>query len=102
MKSIRSWGGRGIGAGRVAFGCAARYFALVEGSTVFTSTHVKTDHILFIAPGRFPMEPVHPTDSRTAGRFPIRVELDDLEEEDFKRILTEPQNSLFCASTPLF
>lgn len=68
---------------------------LVEGSTVFTKYGmVRTDHILFIAAGAF--HGTSPSDliPELQGRFPIRVELDDLEEEDFKRILTEPQNSL--------
>lgn len=68
---------------------------LVEGSTVFTKYGmVKTDHILFIAAGAF--HGTSPSDliPELQGRFPIRVELDDLDEEDFKRILIEPQNSL--------
>ncbi|MBN2328801.1 MAG: ATP-dependent protease ATPase subunit HslU [Candidatus Omnitrophica bacterium] len=68
---------------------------LVEGSTVFTKYGmIKTDHILFIAAGAF--HGTSPSDliPELQGRFPIRVELDDLDEEDFKRILTEPQNSL--------
>ncbi len=68
---------------------------MVEGSTVFTKYGmVKTDHILFIAAGAF--HGTSPSDliPELQGRFPIRVELDDLDEDDFKRILTEPQNSL--------
>ena len=69
--------------------------SLVEGSTVFTKYGmVKTDHVLFIAAGAF--HGTSPSDliPELQGRFPIRVELDDLDEEDFKKILTEPQNSL--------
>ncbi|MDB5328399.1 MAG: hslU, partial [Phycisphaerales bacterium] len=68
---------------------------IVEGSTV-TTKHgpVKTDHILFIAAGAF--HTAKPSDlmPELQGRFPIRVELKDLEQKDFVRILTEPQNSL--------
>jgi len=55
---------------------------------------VRTDHILFIAAGAF--HGVKPSDliPELQGRFPIRVELDDLGEEEFVRILTEPQNAL--------
>ncbi len=68
---------------------------LVEGSTVFTKYGmVRTDHVLFIAAGAF--HGTSPSDliPELQGRFPIRVELDDLDEDDFKRILTEPKNSL--------
>jgi len=68
---------------------------LIEGSTVFTKYGmIKTDHILFIAAGAF--HGTSPSDliPELQGRFPIRVELDDLDEEDFQRILTEPKNSL--------
>jgi len=68
---------------------------IVEGSTVTTKYGmVKTDHILFIAAGAFNVS--RPSDllPELQGRFPIRVELDSLTEEDFVRILTEPQNAL--------
>ncbi len=68
---------------------------LVEGSTVFTKYGmIQTDHILFIAAGAF--HGTSPSDliPELQGRFPIRVELDDLDEEDFQRILKEPKNSL--------
>ncbi len=68
---------------------------IVEGSTV-TTKHgpVKTDHILFIAAGAF--HTAKPSDlmPELQGRFPIRVELQDLEKQDFVRILTEPENAL--------
>jgi len=68
---------------------------IVEGSTV-TTKHgpVRTDHILFIAAGAF--HNANPSDlmPELQGRFPIRVELKDLEQEDFVRILTEPNNAL--------
>jgi ATP-dependent HslUV protease ATP-binding subunit HslU len=55
---------------------------------------ISTDHILFIASGAF--ADTKPSDliAELQGRFPIRVELDDLSKEDFVRILTEPNNSL--------
>ena len=68
---------------------------IVEGSTVPTKYGiVKTDHMLFIAAGAF--HATKPSDliPELQGRFPIRVELDTLTEQDFVRILTEPQNSL--------
>ncbi|MCK5192564.1 MAG: ATP-dependent protease ATPase subunit HslU, partial [Desulfobulbaceae bacterium] len=68
---------------------------IVEGATVTTKYGmVKTDHILFIASGAF--HQVKPSDlvPELQGRFPIRVELDALGQEEFYRILTEPQNAL--------
>ncbi|MDR2104272.1 MAG: ATP-dependent protease ATPase subunit HslU [Deferribacteraceae bacterium] len=68
---------------------------IVEGSTVITKYGmVKTDHILFIAAGAF--SAAKPSDllPELQGRFPIRVELDNLKKDDFIRILQEPKNSL--------
>jgi len=68
---------------------------IVEGSTVQTKHGpVRTDHILFIAAGAF--HAAKPSDliPELQGRFPIRVELSSLTQEDFVRILTEPRNSL--------
>ena len=68
---------------------------IVEGSTVSTKHGaIKTDHILFIAAGAF--HTAKPSDliPELQGRFPIRVELDSLSENDFYRILTEPKNAL--------
>ena len=68
---------------------------IVEGSTVSTKYgSVKTDHILFIAAGAFHVSKVSDLIPELQGRFPIRVELDSLEQGDFVRILTEPQNAL--------
>ena len=68
---------------------------LVEGSTVSTKHGmVKTDHILFIASGAFQMAKPSDLIPELQGRLPIRVELQALEVEDFKRILTEPNASL--------
>ena len=55
---------------------------------------VKTDHILFIAAGAFHMAKPSDLIPELQGRFPIRVELTSLTQDDFKRILTEPQNAL--------
>jgi ATP-dependent HslUV protease ATP-binding subunit HslU len=68
---------------------------IVEGSTVNTKYGmVKTDHILFIASGAFHMAKPSDLIPEFQGRFPIRVELSSLTQEDFVRILTEPKNAL--------
>ncbi len=68
---------------------------IVEGSTVVTKYGpVKTDYILFIAAGAFHMTKPSDLIPELQGRFPIRVELKSLTEEDFQRILVEPNNAL--------
>ncbi len=68
---------------------------IVEGSTVQTKYGpVKTDHILFIAAGAFHMAKPSDLLPELQGRFPIRVELDSLDRDDFIRILQEPENAL--------
>ncbi len=68
---------------------------IVEGSTVATKYgNVKTDFILFIASGAFHVSNIEDMIPELQGRFPIRVELDNLTKGDFKRILTEPKNSV--------
>jgi len=68
---------------------------IVEGSTVNTKYGpVKTDHILFIAAGAFHVAKPSDLIPELQGRFPIRVELESLGEEEFVRILTEPKNAL--------
>lgn len=68
---------------------------IVEGSTVATKYgNVKTDFILFIASGAFHVSNIEDMIPELQGRFPIRVELDSLTKEDFKRILSEPKNSV--------
>ena len=68
---------------------------IVEGSTVQTKHGaVRTDHILFIAAGAFHVAKPSDLIPELQGRFPIRVELSSLTQEDFVRILTEPDNSL--------
>ena len=68
---------------------------IVEGTTVNTRYGmVRTDHILFIAAGAFHVSKPSDLIPELQGRFPIRVELQPLTVGDFKRILTEPKNSL--------
>jgi ATP-dependent HslUV protease ATP-binding subunit HslU len=68
---------------------------IVEGSTVQTRYgYVRTDHILFIAAGAFHIAKPSDLIPELQGRFPIRVELSSLSEEDFVRIMTEPENAL--------
>lgn len=68
---------------------------IVEGSTVTTKYGmVKTDHILFIAAGAFNVSKPSDLLPELQGRFPIRVELSSLSQEDFVRILIEPKNAL--------
>ncbi len=75
---------------------------IIEGSTVMTKYGlVRTQHILFIAAGAFHMTKPSDLIPEIQGRFPIRVELNSLTEEDFKRILTEPENALIKQYTAL-
>ena len=68
---------------------------LIEGTTVSTKHGaVKTDHILFIASGAFHLSKPSDLLPELQGRLPIRVELKALEQDDFRRILTEPEASL--------
>jgi ATP-dependent HslUV protease ATP-binding subunit HslU len=68
---------------------------IVEGTTVSTKYGpVRTDHILFIAAGAFHVSKPSDLIPELQGRFPIRVELDPLTEEDLVRILTEPRSAL--------
>ncbi|MCW5202559.1 ATP-dependent protease ATPase subunit HslU [Desulfobulbus sp. US4] len=75
---------------------------IVEGSTVTTKYGpVRTDHILFIASGAFYANKPSDLAPELQGRFPIRVNLNALGEEDFFRILTEPENALIKQYTAL-
>ena len=68
---------------------------IVEGTSVQTKHgYIKTDHILFIAAGAFHRNQPSELMPELQGRFPIRVELNDLTKDDFVRILTEPASSL--------
>ena len=86
-------GGRGPDISRE--GVQRDMLPIVEGTTVTTKYGmVKTDHILFIAAGAFHVSKPSDLIPELQGRLPIRVELDDLGQEDFVRILTEPEASL--------
>ena len=76
---------------------------IVEGSTVNTKHGViKTDHVLFIAAGAFHISKPSDLIPELQGRFPIRVELNNLTREDFVRILKEPKNALTKQYQALF
>ena len=92
-KVVASEGGKGADVSRQ--GVQRDLLPIVEGTTVQTRYgYVRTDHILFVAAGAF--HKVSPSDlmPELQGRFPIRVELQDLTKADFIRILTEPRASL--------
>ncbi len=75
---------------------------IVEGTTVNSRYGmIRTDHILFIAAGAFHVTKPSDLIPELQGRFPIRVELSSLNEEDFVRILTEPKNALLKQYTAL-
>ena len=75
---------------------------LIEGTTVPTKHGtVKTDHILFVASGAFHLAKPADLLPELQGRLPIRVELKALNEEDFRRILTEPETNLIRQYTAL-
>lgn len=99
-KVVATEGGKGNDVSRQ--GVQRDLLPIVEGTTIQTRYgSVKTDHILFVAAGAF--HKVSPSDlmPELQGRFPIRVELDDLTKEDFVRILTEPKGSLTKQYTAL-
>ena len=85
----------GAGAGVSRQGVQRDLLPIVEGSTV-TTKHgmVKTDHILFVASGAFHASKPSDLIPELQGRFPIRVELNNLDEDDFYEILTKPKNAL--------
>jgi len=75
---------------------------VVEGTSVVTKYGmIKTDHILFIASGAFHVAKPSDLIPELQGRFPIRVELNSLNTDDFIRILTEPENALMKQYTAL-
>jgi ATP-dependent HslUV protease ATP-binding subunit HslU len=92
-KVVASEGGRGADVSRQ--GVQRDLLPIVEGTTVQTKYgYVKTDHVLFIAAGAFHRAKPSELMPELQGRFPIRVELKDLTQQDFVRILTEPKNAL--------
>jgi ATP-dependent HslUV protease ATP-binding subunit HslU len=93
-------GGRGPDISRE--GVQRDLLPIVEGTNVSTKYGtVKTDHILFIAAGAFHVSKPSDLIPELQGRFPIRVELDALTEQDFVRILTEPETALTKQYTAL-
>jgi ATP-dependent HslUV protease ATP-binding subunit HslU len=75
---------------------------IVEGATVKTKYgRIKTDHILFMAAGAFHVSKPSDLIPEMQGRFPIRVELKSLTEEDLRKILTEPRQALIRQYTAL-
>ena len=90
------------GAGVSREGVQRDLLPLIEGTTVATKYGpVKSDHILFIASGAFHMAKPSDLLPELQGRLPIRVELNALSRDDFKRILTEPEASLIKQYTAL-
>ena len=86
---------RGVGGDVSREGVQRDLLPLIEGTTVSTKYGtIKTDHILFIASGAFQLAKPSDLLPELQGRLPIRVELDALNSNDFKRILKEPDNSL--------
>ena len=99
-KVVASEGGRGADVSRQ--GVQRDLLPIVEGTTVQTRYgYVRTDHILFVGAGAF--HTTQPSDlmPELQGRFPIRVELNDLTKDDFIRILSEPRNSITKQYTAL-
>jgi ATP-dependent HslUV protease ATP-binding subunit HslU len=93
--SQRNQGGGGAGQGVSRQGVQRDLLPIVEGSNVQTKHGmVKTDHILFVASGAFHVSKPSDLIPELQGRFPIRVELNNLDEDDFYRILQEPRNAL--------
>lgn len=75
---------------------------VIEGSSIMTKYGMtKTDHILFVASGAFHVSKPSDLIPELQGRFPIRVELDNLTAKDFVKILTEPENALVKQYTAL-
>jgi len=93
---------RGMGPDVSREGVQRDILPIIEGTSVNTKYGVvKTDHILFIAAGAFHVSKPSDLIPELQGRFPIRVELQPLTKEDFKRILREPKSSLIKQYTAL-
>ncbi len=92
-KVVATEGGKGADVSRQ--GVQRDLLPIVEGTTVQTKYgYINTSHVLFVAAGAFHRTKPSELMPELQGRFPIRVELDDLTKDDFVRILTEPNNSL--------
>ncbi|HCZ07055.1 MAG TPA: HslU--HslV peptidase ATPase subunit [Thermotogae bacterium] len=88
-------GGRGAGPDVSREGVQRDLLPIVEGTTIVTKYGtVRTDYILFIAAGAFHVSKPSDLIPELQGRFPLRVELSPLTEEDFARILREPKNAI--------
>ncbi|AYQ33829.1 ATP-dependent protease ATPase subunit HslU [Runella sp. SP2] len=95
IDKIANSNGKGGGPDVSREGVQRDLLPIVEGSTVNTKHGpIKTDHILFVAAGAFHVSKPSDLIPELQGRFPIRVELQSLTENDFYRILKEPRNSL--------
>jgi ATP-dependent HslUV protease ATP-binding subunit HslU len=96
-------GGSGSGPDVSREGVQRDLLPIVEGSTVMTKHgSVKTDHVLFIASGAFHVSKPSDLIPELQGRFPIRVELGSLSEDDFVQILTAPENALLKQYAAMF
>ena len=94
IDKIAGRGGTSSGAQVSREGVQRDLLPLVEGATVSTKYGpVKTDHVLFIAAGAFHVSKPSDLIPELQGRFPVRVELEPLIEEDLRRILSEPHHS---------
>ena len=95
IDKVASSGGKGYGPDVSREGVQRDLLPIVEGTNVNTKYGiVRTDHVLFIASGAFHVAKPSDLIPELQGRFPIRVELNSLTEEDFVQILTTPQNAL--------
>ena len=95
IDKVAGRGGGGHGPDVSREGVQRDILPIVEGSTVNTKYGpVKTDHVLFIAAGAFHVSKVSDLIPELQGRFPVRVDLKPLTVEDYKRILTQPENAL--------
>jgi len=104
LDEIDKIAGREMGAGPDVSreGVQRDILPIVEGTTVVTKYGpVKTDYILFIAAGAFHVSKVSDLIPELQGRFPIRVELKSLSEQDFRQILTQPENAIIKQQTAL-
>lgn len=95
IDKIGSTGGSGHGPEVSREGVQRDILPIVEGCTVQTKYGmVKTDYMLFIAAGAFHVSKIDDLIPELQGRFPIRVELDSLNKDDFYKILTQPSNAI--------
>jgi ATP-dependent HslUV protease ATP-binding subunit HslU len=102
IDKIASSGYKGAGPDVSREGVQRDILPIVEGCTVNTKYGpIKTDFILFIGAGAFHTAKVSDLIPELQGRFPIKVKLDSLTEEDFEKILTQPQNAIIKQYTEL-